>query len=116
MKLGVNLRVRFREEKLAYTVQASSERFTICTKPFNPLKTVLYTIIDWEQGIRGPENLILGMGAESRKDCVAMLRRLERKEDCTEVSHRYRIKLDVQAILTRKPSASEPKKEISRGK
>jgi hypothetical protein len=37
------------------------------TKPFNAQKTVLYTIIDWELGIRGPSNLIFNIGADLHK-------------------------------------------------
>jgi hypothetical protein len=36
----------------------------------------LYCIIDWEQGIRGPEDLIFGMGAETDEQCVEMLERV----------------------------------------
>lgn len=47
-------RIRFAEEKQAYTVRARSDRYLICTKPFNPRRTVLYCIVDFERGERGP--------------------------------------------------------------
>ena len=88
-------KVRFVEEKQAYTVQARGERFLICTKPFNPRRTVLYTVIDLEQQVRGTENLIFGMGAETREQCEHMLERLERGD--TEVSYRNRVPLRLAA-------------------
>jgi hypothetical protein len=88
-------KVRFAEEKQAYTVQARSERFLICTKPFNPRRTVLYTVVDLVQRVRGTENLIFGMGAETREDCEQMLNRLERGD--SEVSYRNRVPLRLAA-------------------
>jgi hypothetical protein len=90
-------KVRFAEEKQAYTVQARSERFLICTKPFNPRRTVLYTVVDLVQRVRGTENLIFGMGAETREDCEQMLNRLERGD--SEVSYRNRVPLRLAANL-----------------
>src|SRR5512139_680904 len=84
-------KVRFAEEKQAYTVQAIGKRFLVCTKPFNPRQTVLYTVVDLEQKVRGTENLIFCMGAETREDCEQMLERLERGD--TEVSYRNRVPL-----------------------
>ena len=82
----VGTKVKFYNEKQRYTVQASNVAFCVCTKPFNAQKTVLYTIIDWERNVRGAENLVLGMGAETREQCEAMLERLTTGK--SEVSHR----------------------------
>lgn len=51
-------RIRFAEEKQRYTVRAVSAdgRWVICTKPFNPHRTVIYTVIDFDSGVRGPDN------------------------------------------------------------
>ena len=126
MRIPVGSKVKFREEKLRYTVQASDGRYAICTKPFNVRHTVLYTICDFQIGMRGPENLVFGMGAETREQCEEMLDRLngrdrtspeeqKQMEDlcrdngidpsfvapdttCTEVSHRNRIEIDIQFI------------------
>lgn len=92
-KLPVGAKVWFRHEKQGYTVQASNVAFCVCTKPFNARRTVLYTIIDWEQGIRGPEDLIFGMGAETREQCQAMLDRITAGE--SEVSRRHDAVLDI---------------------
>lgn len=119
MRLAVGSRVKFRSEVQRYTVQASDERFAICTKPFNPRRTVLYSIIDFVEGVRGPEDLVFGMGAETRQQCEEMLDRLNGREPdraqtervyvaaglsisdipapCrSEVSHRHRCLLDIE--------------------
>lgn len=86
-------RIRFAEERGAYTVQACDDRFLVCTKPFNPKRTVLYTIVDFENEIRGTENLIFGMGFETKTKCEEALARLQSGE--SEVSHRNRIPLRI---------------------
>lgn len=117
--LVVGSKIKFLSEKQRYMVQASDERFAICTKPMNALKTVLYTIIDFEEDVRGPEDLIFGMGAETRELCEEMLGRLNgigpTEDDreiyrqagldpasiptChSEVSHRHRCALDIERI------------------
>jgi len=117
MKLKAGSKVKFLSEKRPYTVQASDERYAVCTKPFNPQHTVLYAIIDFEENVRGPENLIFGLGAETRKQCEDILDRLNGRLDSgsreligtelerhicinqTEVSHRNRIELDIEKII-----------------
>lgn len=89
-------RVKFKEEKKRYTVRACNKLFAICTKPFNLKKTVLYTVIDFTNNIRGTENLIFCAGAETDTKCVEMLDRLTNKE--TEISHRNFITLNIEKI------------------
>ena len=102
VKLGVGCKVTFAEEKQPYRVRAASERYLICTKPFNPRRTVLYTVIDLVERVRGTENLIFGCGAETDDDCAEMLKRLEGKDAdfgfTTEVSHRNRIPLNILKV------------------
>jgi len=65
-------RVKFAEEKQAYTVQAvsASGRYVICTKPFNARRTVLYCIIDRQLGVRGVDNSLgNSLGYETREQC-----------------------------------------------
>lgn len=88
--------VWFKSEKQKYTVVCASNRYAICTKPFNLKKTVFYTIIDQEKNIRGAENLIFGMGAETREQCLEMLVRLLDEE--TEISRRNCIPLDIKEV------------------
>lgn len=93
-------KIKFRNEKQAYTVRACNSRFVICTKPFNPRRTVIYTIVDLVEKVRGPENLIFCMGFESDQDCRDALARLTDKNEVerTEVSHRHRVPLDIEEI------------------
>lgn len=72
----VGTKIWFLEEKQGYTVRASNRFYSVCTKPFNAKKTVIYTVIDWRERIRGTENLIFGIGAKSDEDCRDMLDRL----------------------------------------
>lgn len=98
MKILVGSKVKFHKEKQRYTVQASDERFAICTKPMNALKTVLYTIIDFKENRRGPENLVFGFGAETKEQCEEMLERLNKKQNPSEVSYRHDCELDIEDI------------------
>jgi siroheme synthase len=82
---------------MPYTVRASNTAFCVCTKPFAARKTVLYTIIDWEQNVRGAEDLVFGMGAETTQECEEMLERLTLGE--SEVSYRNRVELDIVKYL-----------------
>lgn len=93
--------ITFTEEKQKYEVQAASARFLVCTKPFNPRRTVLYTIVDLVEGIRGTENLIFGCGFESRRACEEALDRLEGRSElgfATEVSCRNRVPLNIKTV------------------
>lgn len=96
-------RIKFAEEAQSYKVQARSENFIVCNKPFNPKKTTLYCIIDIKNGIRGPENLLFGAGAETQQQCEEMILRLESKDPNmswgTEVSYRNRIPVKIDKII-----------------
>jgi hypothetical protein len=95
-KIPVGSKIKFKREKQKYTVQASNVAFAICNKPMNAKKTKLYTIIDWNENIRGTENLIFGMGAETREQCEEMLERLTQGE--TDISSRNFIELDIEKL------------------
>lgn len=89
----VGQKIKFEEEKQRYTVKAVSDNFVICSKPFNPRKTVLYCIIDIKKNIRGPESLIFPMGCETEEEIQEMLQRLE--EGISEVSYRRFLPLNI---------------------
>jgi hypothetical protein len=93
--LKVNDKIKFESEKQKYTIKAKSDRYLICTKPFNLKKTCLYSIIDLERLVRGTNSLVFNaydyMIQEDIDEC---LRDLESGK--IEVSHRNCIKLDVQ--------------------
>lgn len=111
-KLPVGTKVKLANERQRYVVQASSDRYAVCTKPLNAItrlgnrkyrhtKTVLYTILDFEENVRGTENLVFGMGAETREDCEDMLKRLtvdDPMNERSEVSHRNRVTLNIEAM------------------
>lgn len=82
-------RIYFVGEKKPYTIQAMNDRFLVCTKAF--FKTVLYTIVDLKEEIRGTENLIFCMGFEDAGQCEDALKRLMSGD--SEISHRNRTRL-----------------------
>lgn len=86
-------RIWFAEEKRPYTIRAQNERYLICTKPFAPKKTVIYSIVDLDEKVRGTDSLIFGLGYET-EDCIAQNMALLASGEM-EVSHRNRIPLDV---------------------
>jgi hypothetical protein len=94
--------IKFEEERNPYTIQARSNRFIVCTKPFAPRKTVLYTIVDLEKKIRGTENLVFGLGQETREQCYETLLRLHgiapAAYEASEVSYRNRVPLHIQYV------------------
>ena len=59
--LSIGDKVYFARDVRPYTVKAVGKQFAICTKPFNLKGTVLYTIIDFEEDIRGPNDGIFNV-------------------------------------------------------
>lgn len=112
--LKVGDKIRFMVEKKSYTIKAKSDKFLICTKPFNLKNTVLYTIIDLERLVRGANNLIFNpydyTSEKDMNDCIVDL-----ESGKTEVSHRNCVKLDVQTPVTKEAIAFTSKKEIQNG-
>ena len=114
-KYNVGDKIRFAEEKRPYTIRACDKRFLICTKPYNfKPKTVMYTIVDLEEGIRGTDNYSIGWcDYYNTKDCEKILSELqqwaerEKKEIIdgeevvveslfgTRISRRNRIELNI---------------------
>jgi hypothetical protein len=74
-------------------VRARSARYIVCTKPFNLKRTVLYTIVDLANRLRGTENLVFGFGQETDEQCLDTLKRLEAGE--SEISQRNFVRLNV---------------------
>jgi hypothetical protein len=95
-KVDVGMKIKFSKEKQKYTVQASNRFYSVCTKPFNAKKTVLYTIIDWYNQLRGTEDVTFGMGAETKEQCEEMLDRLTNGE--TNISSRNYCELDIDSL------------------
>lgn len=97
--LTVGTKVIFAEESKptqAYTVQASDERYAICTRPLNFRRTVLYSIIDFEKQIRSTEDFILCFGFEDKEHCEAALKRLQSGD--SGLSRRNQIDLNIHEV------------------
>ena len=95
-KAKVGDRIYFDGSRMPFTVQARSRRYIIATRPFAQRKTVLYTVVDLREGVRGPDNLIFCMGYETRDACIERLSDL--KEGLAEVSHRKRVPLGAVVV------------------
>lgn len=89
-------KIKFESERQSYTIRACDDRFLICTKPFNVKKTVLYTIVDLHDKIRGTEGTIFCRGFEQDKQCAEALKRVQSGDSL--VSFRNRIALDIRKI------------------
>ena len=92
----IGSKIWFEEEKQGYTVRAIGGKYIILTKPFNPKRTVIYTILDIEEKVRGSEDLIFCMGAETDEECQEMLKRLIDGE--SEISSRNFIEARISKI------------------
>ena len=73
-------------EKRPYRVKCRDDRYIICTKPYNPQRTVMYFIIDLERGVRGPDNMVFCSGYETQEQCEERLKELQ--TGWIEVSYR----------------------------
>lgn len=100
--LAVGDSVQFAESKRWWKVRAVSDRFVILTSPFNLQHTVLYSIIDWQRGVRGPDDRVFSSGYETDEQITDALRRLqlpEHADDWIEVSHRAAsIRVDIADV------------------
>lgn len=94
--LEVGDRIKFKEEKQRYRVRARNGRFVICTKPFNPKKTVIYTILDFKKGLRNRDNMVFSDGYETDEQCRDALVRLGAGE--MEISHRGPVPIDIERV------------------
>lgn len=107
--LSVGDKVKFAEEKQRYSVRAVSSdgRWAVCTKPFNPLHTVLYTVVDLEDQVRGRDDCH-GLGYETDELCAAACAMFESGE--AEHSLRrhppIRLRIDTEKSFLRHPAAS----------
>lgn len=93
MRVEVGDKVYVPREKRPYRVRARDERFIICTKPYNPKRTVRYFIVDLKERVRGPDNMVFYSGYESDEDCAERLAELQSGE--IEVSCRRHVDLDI---------------------
>lgn len=99
--IHVGDRLKFKSERQSYRVCAADGRWAVCIKPFNAKKTTLYTIVDFEQKVRGPDNIIFSQGYETDEDAERALGQLQRGE--IEVSRRRCVALDIERVIPAKP-------------
>lgn len=92
--LSIGDKVWFDAMRNSFTVRAASDRFAVLSRPFAPKKTVLYCIVDREEKVRGPEDLVFGMGAETDAQCQEMLARCE--AGASKVSKRRALPLKIR--------------------
>lgn len=115
----VNSTIKFQEDNLPYTIQAVSERYLICTRPFDKTEdddildykvemsayctkkeayedlknSCMYTIVDLEEEIRGSDNYNSWSDYSTREECEEVLKAFETNE--IEISYRNRVKLNI---------------------
>ena len=101
-KYNVGDKIYFAEEKRPYTISACDKRFLICTKQYNlKPKTVIYTIVDLKEGIRGTDNYSIGWcDYYKTEDCKEMLKELQEASseptiEGTYISRKNRIELNI---------------------
>ena len=102
MKYNIGDKIYFAEEKLPYTVRACDNRFLVCTKAFNLRpKTVMYTIVDLEAGIRGTDGYSIGpYSYYDDSDCKDYLEELQSGE--SYISRVNRIALNIMKSVSGK--------------
>ena len=93
MRVEVGDKVYIPDQKRPFKVRARDNRYIICTKPFNPRRTVIYFIVDLIDKWRAPDNMIFCHGYETDEDCKNRLRELQSGE--IELSRRRGISLDI---------------------
>lgn len=76
--LAVGDKVRFDNERMPFYVRAVSPdgRWAICTRPFPLRDTCLYTIVDFDEGVRGPDDMVFTYGYETGEAITENMRRL----------------------------------------
>lgn len=94
MRVEVGDKVYVPGEKKPYTVRARDERYIICTKPFNPQKTVLYFIVDLIDKWRAPDDRLFCSGYETDEQCMERLAELQSGE--IGLSRHRGIPLDIE--------------------
>lgn len=76
--LKVGSKVKLGGSDRWWTVQAVSENFVAVVRqaPFRPKGELMYTVLDWRNGVRGPCDLVghgYGDGTYSEEECAEML-------------------------------------------
>jgi hypothetical protein len=111
--LEVGDKVYFARYKRPFTVKACNSEFAICTKPLNILRTCLYTIIDWKQGLRNRNNMVFNpYDYEIQDDIDQCLRDLSDPDHVCEISHRGAVRLDIVKVVKNKRNQIKGMKKV----
>lgn len=97
MKVKVGDKIKFRIEKQRYAVRAVSDKFIICTKPFNAKRTYIYTVIDLKNKLRGADNYWC-YGYKTDEECQEAIKKWD-KGEITHSSRNRPIELDIEEII-----------------
>ena len=89
-------KIKFKSERQRYTITACNDRFIVATKPFNPMNTFLYTIIDLETNQRGPDNCYCYADYDKSEEAQKVLELLHKGE--VQLSGRRSMDLDLERI------------------
>lgn len=75
-------KVKLADTKQRWTVKGvtAAGRFVILTKPFNPKPSVLYTVIDFDRGVRGRDDMY-GIGYDTDDKMAAAVHMFQHTED-----------------------------------
>jgi hypothetical protein len=113
LPLEIGQQVHLAGDPYPWTVKAVSEHFAALTRLVEDNErglddvdwpelvdeleegTVLYTVLDWRNGVRGPCNLVgqaWGDGTYTEADCAEMLAEFESGD--LEISHRNRVRIE----------------------
>lgn len=106
--LAVGDRLEFEGEhrRVRWTVRAVSTdgRWVICTVPFNVRRTVLYTVLDFDDGVRGPDDC-WGLGYETDEQIAEAMARFEAGK--AQVSVRSDVYLRIAEVNGAAPTTEE---------
>lgn len=93
-------RVWFEGDKKPFKVRCANGSFAICTKPYNfKPHTVIYTIIDFQRGVRGMDNMVFSChDYYSDEDCEMALEELISGKMEVSYKHSKYVKLDIVRI------------------
>lgn len=80
--MTVGDKVLLATHKRPWTVRGVTRggRFVVLTKPHNPMRTVLYSVIDFDRGVRGRDDHY-GLGYESDEQIAAAIHCFQHTED-----------------------------------
>jgi len=91
-------KILFKDEPHPFIVKSNKGRYAICTKPYNPKKTVIYTIVDFDKDIRSTvSNVLSPYDFNTQEDIDKCMEDLFSGK--TYLSLRNQIKLEIEDII-----------------